>query len=136
MSDEKKEIIELALDDGGFGFRVRWRYESHWADVEVWEVTGLIEGNPQRPTYLRKGATSGMDSVLSIDEAEHYLSGYIKWDACSHLEIGETHYCGVHSFQNHAKLMEYLYRRSRVLMGQEDEWRDADQSTTSHQEEK
>lgn len=125
MSDEKKEVVELALDDGGFGFRVRWRYEPHWADVEVWEVIGLIEGKPDRPKYLRKGATSGDDDVQSIDEAEYYLSGHIKWDACSHLEIGETHFCGADSYQRHAELMEYLYRRSRVLMGQEDEWRTA-----------
>lgn len=122
MADERKELDELAVGEGGFGFRVRWRYESHRADVEVWEVTGLIEGDPNRPTYLRKGATEGMDTVQTIDEAEYYLHGHIKWDACSHLEISETHYCDVPSYVSHCRLMEYLYRRSRVLMGREDEW--------------
>lgn len=130
MTDPRTELVELAVDDGGFGFTVRWRYEPHWSDVEVWEISGLVEGDPKRPRYLRKGATNGMDNVDKIDEAEYYLHGHIKWDACSHLEINETHFCDVPSYRNHVALMEYLYRRSRVLMGRDDEWH-ADQTTTS-----
>jgi len=61
-----------------------------------------------------------------------YLECLIKWDSCSHFWFGDDdsylHLCGVGNFNNHVKLMRWLYDKAFELMGRKpqdgEEWRD------------
>lgn len=124
MSIEKTELVEDMLDD--FGFRVRWRYSEYWADVEVFEYIGqeYPDGKPGAKFFNRKDWKSSPDPVYSIDEAEPYLTGFIKWDGCSELDIGCPHWCGPRDYRKHFEILEALYRRAQSLMasGNFDPW--------------
>lgn len=123
---EQKELFEDILGD--FGFRIRWRYQSHWADVDVWQIAGRdIEGVP---LFERNGATDGMGMVQEIEAAEMYLTGFIKWDGCAELDQGNHHWCGIHDFKKHADLLQWLWIRSGQLLEGRDvmvypDWKDA-----------
>lgn len=54
-----------------------------------------------------------------------YLSAYIKWDGCSHVDFGEPenkgrdgylHLCGVDAWKEHVGLMEWLYKEASRLI--------------------
>jgi hypothetical protein len=125
-TSENTELVEDALVNAEFGFRVHWKYSSHWADVEVYEYIGEEVSNPPRKFFNRKNWVSSPDPVYSIDEAEPYLTGYIKWDGCSELNIGCPHWCGPYQYKKHFALLEWLYKRSRELLeaGKEYGWDD------------
>jgi len=116
MTDKLQQLTEDCLVDvaGGFGFRVVFSYLEHWTDLKVYKITsrdtdGLL-------SFDRKNARSLPDPVESIDEAEVYLEGYIKWDGCSELDQGRPHWCGPFDYKQHIALLEHLYRRSQELM--------------------
>lgn len=117
MSDhDKTELIEhFHGSSEDFGFRIRWRYSESWADVEVFEVAALCGDDGQRPEFERKGAMHGGDTTENLEEAEPYLSGYIKWDGCLELAFSD-HMCGGFFFAQHILLMEFLWKRSRQIM--------------------
>lgn len=46
--------------------------------------------------YQRAGATNSMDLVESINEAELFLSGSVKWDGCSNLRFDEQDHVMLH----------------------------------------
>ncbi len=71
-SSQRQELFEDIL--GEFGFRVRFSYESHWTDVEAWEIVGRDEND--KPLLRFNG-----------EKTERYLHGYIKWDGCSEFEF-------------------------------------------------
>lgn len=117
MSD-KTVLIEDVLGD--FGFRVKWTYESHWADVEVYEIVARSEGDVRGvfdvPHFNRAGYMSSDDQVEEIHGAEKYINGFIKWDGCAELDQGNPHWCGVECFKKHCALLEYLWKRSGELL--------------------
>lgn len=135
MSEQKRETIDLRVlpDNPPFGFRVRWRVLDHWADVEVFEIVGV---EVSKDAHIRHflfhpkeddksdTRTPGYDFVESIDQAEPYLTGFIKWDGCTELDQGNPHWCGVHDFRQHCVLLKYLWTRAFELMGREapDRW--------------
>jgi hypothetical protein len=123
----KTELVEDVLAAfGDFGFCVRWRYSSHWADVEVFKYIGKEMSDPPRLFFNRKDWVAGPDPVYSMDEAEVYLEGYIKWDGCCELDMGCPHWCGPEDFKQHFRLLEWIYKRSRELLeaGREYGWDD------------
>jgi hypothetical protein len=116
MTDKPQQLTEDCLVEftGGFGFRAVFSYYEHWTDLKVYEITSrTIDG---MPSFDRAGATSWPDPVDSIDDAEIYLKGYIKWDGCSELDQGCPHWCGPRDYKKHIALLEHLYRRSQELM--------------------
>jgi len=47
-----------------------------------------------------------------VMETEDYLTGYIKWDGCSHIwfsDEGYKHLCGKSFWDNHAKVMSTIW---------------------------
>jgi len=75
----------------------------HWEDLEftvvatpheyhvdyvLYEIAGYTEpGN--KPLWPKKGADPGPDFVESLDDAEPYLHGHVKWDGCSNWSFDE-----------------------------------------------
>lgn len=110
------EAKRITYEDVGdeFGFRLRWEVQDHWADVRAYEVVAIgAEGK----LYQRKDSSFSPDPVESLDEAEVYLEGYIKWDGCSELDMGCPHWCGPGDWQKHIKLLEHIWRTAFELMG-------------------
>lgn len=122
------EVIteDVLADVATFGFRVRWQAEHHIAGFEVFEICG--RDSDGSAMFWRAGEDSFVGNpATSINEAQSYMSGTIKWDACAHLTFGALgdegyiHLCGLSGFQAHAALMRYLYTRAYELMGRQPE---------------
>ena len=117
MEDEKVELVEdIAHTPEQWGFTVRWRYWPHWADCEVFAYIGEEMSAPPRMFYNRKDSNYSPNPVYSIDEAEPYLTGFIKWDGCSEFDFMHPHWCGPHDYRKHFRLLEALYKRAQELM--------------------
>lgn len=95
-------------------FTIRWKYQSHWAGIEVFEMLGMEDDGTR--IYNKKDYVTSPDPVGSIDEAEPYLTGSIKWDGCSDIDFGYHHWCGPTYFLKHFALLERLYKRAQQLM--------------------
>lgn len=84
--------------------------ESHFVDFNVYTNVKWGMGDPEP------------------FEKDDYLGCSIKWDGCSHFHFGEEedrgrdgylHICGLHSYYEHVKLMEFLYEKAFELMEKE-----------------
>lgn len=91
------------------GFVILWDYDRHWADFRVYDVISADEqGNL---LYPQKEWQISADMVASPLEAEVYISGNIKWDGCSDLDITPAHWCGVEEWIDHCELLKFLWTR-------------------------
>ena len=119
---EKIEDFDPLAD--GFGFTIRWRWKNDsWMDFEVFEVSGLEgEGGPK--LYDQKDWQRSGDVVPSINDAEPYCTGYIKWDGCAEIDFESHHFCGSRCFKKHIALMRWLYTRAYEVLDREpfDPW--------------
>ncbi len=112
----KRRTIEDVF--GEFGFRVRWEVEDHWASVQVYEIVSIeIKDEVRIPEFFQKNWTNSADTTPSIDGAEAYIIGFVKWDGCSELDQGCPHWCSPDDYKKHIKLLEYIYKRAFELMG-------------------
>lgn len=117
---ETKTLVTDCL--GEFGFRVRFTYADHWCDVEAFRVEARETNGA--PCFLRRDARSSPDWVSTIDEAQPYVTGLIKWDGCSEFDWCDNHLCGPSDYLAFFGLLEYAYRRAQSLMacGNFDPW--------------
>ena len=119
------ETIEDIL--GEFGFRLVWSISAYWADVKAYEITSR---NPDgTPNFNREGWGSLPDPVPTIDLAEMYLDGRVRWDGCSELDQGCPHWCVADQFKRHCNLLRYIYERAFELMDRDcpDPWNDTEE---------
>lgn len=69
--------------------------------------------------FLVKEVCSWDGETNEPAETEDYLRGYIKWDGCSHIWLGNKreqkhsyyrylHLCGKESWEEHSKLMDFM----------------------------
>jgi len=123
MTSTAENAARITVEDclGDFGFRVRWSVQNHWADVEVFKVAARVDDEGGIAEFLQADWTNSDQLVRDINQAEHYLSGFIKWDGCSELDQGCPHWCGPRDYQLHCDLLRYLYARAFELMGREPE---------------
>ena len=60
-----------------------------------------------------------LDHTPIVEEKEPYLTGYIKWDGCSHFNFGNQgylHLCGEKSFIIHSEIIIYLFEIAAQLI--------------------
>lgn len=119
---EKDTNKRVTTEDilGEFGFRVRWSVSNTWADVAVFDITGR-DANSNVALFNRRDWVALPDPVESIEEAESYLEGFVKWDGCTELNQGQPHWCGPEDYKKHIALLRYIYRRAFELMGHKPE---------------
>jgi hypothetical protein len=86
----------------------------------AFEKVGTECGDAPRTLYERKGRRSSEDHAYTLDEAEPYLEGYVKWDGCTELDLGSFHWCGLEGYKKHCDLLQYIYIRSQQLMSKSD----------------
>ena len=64
-------------------------------DIEGW-LEGETKGQYDRPVWHKAGAKASPNPVETIDEAEPYLHGSVKWDGCSDWHFDEQDRCYLH----------------------------------------
>ena len=124
MEMNTTKTITTHIEDifGEFGFRLRWKItDDYWADVEVFELIASREGNP----CFQKKDGNGADFTESLDEAEQYLEGFVKWDGCSEFTHSHVHWCGPEGYNKHFKLLKHIYEKAMELMGRDEPWKDS-----------
>ena len=80
--------------DIGRAVRVTWATGAYHVDFQAFTYfpEGLI-GARSAHLYQRAGAVSSLDPVESLDEAEVFAEGSVKWDGCANFTIGEPDEC-------------------------------------------
>lgn len=107
MTDEEKTTGEVWLDIGQ-GWCVRYETTETWLDFKAWEVVGVeVSPNPGRKSFHAKGL--GSEQVYTVEEAEPDLTGYVKWDGCSEMTIGQPHFCGAADVAQFCEVMKAVH---------------------------
>lgn len=96
------------------GYYVEATEESHSVSFKVWKFVLDHAGL----TQLR-GDDNGI--VENKEDAELFLSGFVKWDGCSNWrfdaeEVCALHFCSVEEAENVGKLFRELYRHAAACM--------------------
>ncbi len=119
MNSEKITLEEDAFGEKlGLGYRVRYRFQQYWCDVEVFAYAGAGEFAILNEFDSICGLTASLDNV------KPEFTGYIKWDGCSEFDFGRPHWCGPPSYKKHFAILEHVYKRAQQLMenGNDDPW--------------
>ncbi len=87
-----------------------------WVNIKVYEIA-TREIDSEKLYYNKKGYTGSGDWVETIDEAEIFMSGYIKWDGCCEfkfLDVG--HFCRYDHLQSFADLLVFIHTEAGRMM--------------------
>ncbi len=90
-------------------------------DFKVYDICGRT-GAPGGPfIYHREGGVNSMDWVESLDDAEVYLHGSVKWDGCSDWSFDEQdrvmlHGCSRHDIVRYGKIMTACFDMTKELL--------------------
>ena len=104
-------------------FVVAWTGDTLCAEFTAWEIVGRCDDGSLM--FVREGADDSGDTVDRAEDGEVYMRGFIKWDACSHVFIGDPsnggylHLCGRSKWLAHIKLMAHLWSRAGQLLNAE-----------------
>ena len=91
-----------------------------YVDFEVFEILGNEDG--AESTFWKKGEMSNFPGTTSIEEAEYFVKGFIKWDACANIEFNNMiHFCGPTHVKNFGTLMTRLFDLAYEMMPTADE---------------
>jgi hypothetical protein len=115
----------IVWDD--LSYVVRWWGSDYHIDFDVLYINGRdatehvngavtpvqTEGLPDGLFVELRDALNGTDTADTLDDAEVYVHGTIKWDGCSHLSFPSTatcmmHLCGLKSWLDFANLIARL----------------------------
>jgi len=112
------DAVVIHWDDLKFTV-VATRHEYH-VDYVLYEIAGFTEpGN--KPLWPKKDADPGPDFVESLDDAEPYLHGSVKWDGCSNWSFDEQdrgvmlHGCGREDLVNLGEVMARCWDLTKTL---------------------
>ncbi len=86
-------IRKISLTEA-HGFTILATHYEYRTRFEVYKIAGTQDDGTL--LYDRKGATSWPDPVETLDEAQMFLSGDVKWDGCSNWVFEEPpmiHFC-------------------------------------------
>jgi hypothetical protein len=97
-------------------FAVRIKPGDYSVDYEIFEIVGTTLNG--EILFERDGATSRPDAVESIDEAQLYAHGSVKWDGCSNWYFDITddcmlHACGRETLLNLGKILEACWMMTK-----------------------
>lgn len=105
---------------GELGWTITYEIHSHHVEFVVYEIACAHWSENGKLVaergYIRKGGNGPMDNVVSIDDAQSHISGYIKWDGCSEISLGDHHLCGKNDVKKMSDLLLTVYKRCGELM--------------------
>jgi hypothetical protein len=93
----------------------------YWIDFEVYEIVG-VEMHPVEGRLLFDCETpSGCSGTTHIlDDADEFITGFIKWDGCSEWDLGNHHFCSVKQAASVGPLLRRLYEIAAQWMPSND----------------
>lgn len=76
----------------------------------VYDIEGLEDGDEKKPLFHKEGSPSHPDPVRTIEEADIYLHGEVKWDGCSNWHFDQQdrvmlHGCSREDVQRYGDIM-------------------------------
>ena len=75
------------------GFTIVAEPHEYYVEYTIYDIEGWSEGNVAGvydvPNWHRAGADTHPDFVKTLEEAEPYLHGSVKWDGCSNWHFDE-----------------------------------------------
>lgn len=111
---------------GEFGFRLAWEVDDYHANVTAYKIASIVIGDRDSDDVIQFESVSGTGEQFTADlgSAEKYLSGFVKWDGCTELDMGCPHWCSPLDYIKHGELLKHIYQRAFVLMGRkpDEEW--------------
>lgn len=66
------------------GYTVKAEAHDYYVDYTVYQIDG-VDGD--KPLWHKKGAESTPSYVETLEEAEVFLNGSVKWDGCSNWSL-------------------------------------------------
>lgn len=81
------------------GFTIVAEAHEYRVDFTIYDIEGFAVGDAQsedRPLWHKAGSTSHFDVVYSVEEAEPYMHGEVKWDGCSNWYFDEQNRVMLH----------------------------------------
>ena len=127
MGNEAKWIAAIHND---IGFVARLRPSVHTdgdiysVDFEVFEIFCWTDDDVETPSMKRKGWRGSADTPIeldSLDDAQVFASGHVKWDGCSnvsfHSECNMTHRCDREGLENIGTVLARVHDDCGYLMG-------------------
>jgi hypothetical protein len=119
------EWTTRVLREIDYTIRARLGDNDCYVDVEAYWIVG--EAAPSGALlYPRRGALCGADRpVESIDDAERFMNGHVKWDGCSNLEFDDSaecmlHFCGKQHAVRLGALMGAIYDLAHEILPRPD----------------
>lgn len=116
------KIREEVLGDFGFVVEYSWDdkldkvFSVSFKVVEI--VARLADSNSIE--YELEGAQDSMDTTGDFDKAQRFISGFVKWDGCSHFYFGDNqgyiHLCGRREIQKISDLIKIIYNNCGMLI--------------------
>ena len=97
------------------GFTVAWELSGeHWCEFTVYKIACPYTEGQQERAWNRKDYNSTPDCVDSIELAQPFVHGHVKWDGCSNWHFDEQenimlHFCSKAETGNVGRLLERLY---------------------------
>lgn len=71
---------------------------THVAEFRIYNVAGFMDD--ERPLFERRGSRT-FDPTESIDEADPFATGRVKWDGCSDWHFDECDRVNIHGCTRH-----------------------------------
>lgn len=114
MSDTKKpsELESVSVDPKKAGledeFIIFHTTQWHWMDFVVLYV---ISEDDDGAFFPLGGWEDSSEVTDDPDKAEVFVRGYLKWDGCMEVEIGDKHFCGLH----HSQILQRIFERLHAI---------------------
>jgi len=94
--------------------------DNPYVNFKAYEIVGYGV-NPSTILYHLENYTGSGDETETLDKAQVYLSGSIKWDGCSNMQFDEQenvmlHFCGKHNIEKLGTLLSRLYELAAEMM--------------------
>ena len=99
----------------------------HWIDFAAYIVVCHVRDTkgfdpklpPEACLFAKRDATPTERVTTNINDAEVFVTGFIKWDGCSewHFDEGGYHACGLEQAERVGRIARVLYQEAGNIMG-------------------
>lgn len=82
-----------------------------WINYSVYEIPCVeIIGETEKDQFNRIGYTGSGEYVDTLDQAEVFIEGWLKWDGCTEFEIKDSaHFCGRKDAHKMTRIIDAIY---------------------------
>lgn len=119
VEETERRVVDGEALDVVFAYEPCARTGVTWVDFVAYAPFGYAD-DAEKTLYQRRGAEVSPAPVEGLADAEPVFSGYIKWDGCNELELGEWsgHACGIDGRAELHRSIEAVLARAAEKMGE------------------